>query len=139
MATDFLDAHRRHWNDAELLFRETRWANADHLFGLAAECGLKRLMIAFGMSVDPVTGTPQIRNDKVHANRVWARYESYRSGHNAGVNYTLPAVEPFQDWDISQRYAHSDDFTKVIAESHRNGAKSVHSLINKAILEGIIL
>jgi len=40
---DFLDAHERHWEDAELLFGNRRWANADHLYGLAAECGLKAL------------------------------------------------------------------------------------------------
>ncbi len=138
MTTDFLDAHIRHWKDAELLCTETRWANADHLFGLAAECGLKRLMIAFGMNIDPVTGTPQSRNDRVHANHTWARYESYRSGHHDGVNYPLPAADPFQDWDISQRYAHRNNFTELIAESHRNGARSVHTLITKALWEGII-
>jgi hypothetical protein len=40
MNADFLDAHYRHWQDAELLFGRGRLANADHLYGLAAECGL---------------------------------------------------------------------------------------------------
>ena len=31
MKADFLDAHNRHWKDAELLFNAKRWANADHL------------------------------------------------------------------------------------------------------------
>lgn len=44
MAENFLDAHHRHWDDAELLYQAQRWANADHLFGVSAECGLKRLM-----------------------------------------------------------------------------------------------
>lgn len=26
MTTDFLDAHKRHWEDAELLFTAARWA-----------------------------------------------------------------------------------------------------------------
>ncbi|MGI6300526.1 MAG: hypothetical protein ACOX52_05630 [Verrucomicrobiota bacterium] len=58
MKTDFLDAHHRHWEDAELLKKRGRWANADHLYGLSAECGLKRLMQAFGMEIDPGTGGP---------------------------------------------------------------------------------
>lgn len=49
MVTDFMDAHHRHWEDAELLFNASRWANADHHYGMVAECGLKRLMIVFGM------------------------------------------------------------------------------------------
>ncbi len=52
MPADFLDVHHRHWDDAERLFAAQRWANADHLYGMAAECGLKRLMRAFGMPFD---------------------------------------------------------------------------------------
>ncbi len=69
MQTDFLDAHERHWEDAELLFAQSRWANADHLYGLAAECGLKRLMIVFRMPV-AADGGPQLPHDRVHADRV---------------------------------------------------------------------
>ena len=29
---DFVDAHHRHWADAELLFEHDRWANADQLY-----------------------------------------------------------------------------------------------------------
>ncbi len=43
MQADFLDAHERHWQDAELLLTNQRLANADHLYGMSAECGLKRL------------------------------------------------------------------------------------------------
>jgi hypothetical protein len=52
MQADFLDAHERHWQDAELLLTNQRLANADHLYGMSAECGLKRLMLAFGMTYD---------------------------------------------------------------------------------------
>lgn len=44
LGTDFVDAHERHWRDAELLWQHQRWANADQLYGLSAECGLKALM-----------------------------------------------------------------------------------------------
>nr|VFK54807.1 MAG: hypothetical protein BECKTUN1418F_GA0071002_105616 [Candidatus Kentron sp. TUN]VFK55380.1 MAG: hypothetical protein BECKTUN1418D_GA0071000_103118 [Candidatus Kentron sp. TUN]VFK60455.1 MAG: hypothetical protein BECKTUN1418E_GA0071001_105815 [Candidatus Kentron sp. TUN] len=47
MNADFFDAHNRHWQDWEQLFASERWANADHLYGMAAECGLKCLMQAF--------------------------------------------------------------------------------------------
>ena len=40
-SADFSNAHNRHWQDAELLFCDRRWANADHLYGFSAECGLK--------------------------------------------------------------------------------------------------
>ena len=48
---DFVDAHRCHWADAELLFGHALWANADLLYGFSAECGLKAVMTTLGMPV----------------------------------------------------------------------------------------
>ena len=78
MNADFLDAHRRHMVDAKTLFLASRLANADQLYSFAAECGLKKLMSSFGMLVTP-DGSPTDRADRVHADTIWARYESYRS------------------------------------------------------------
>ena len=50
---DYSDAHRRHWEDAELLFTNARWANADQSYGFSAECGLKAMMQSRGMPVRP--------------------------------------------------------------------------------------
>lgn len=139
MKTDFLDAHHRHWEDAELLKKRGRWANADHLYGLSAECGLKRLMQAFGMEIDPGTGSPKEWPDKVHImgekGNAWDRYESYRQGRKP-AKYPLPVQNPFQDWDISQRYAHRAGFSKEIVKSHRIGAQLVRKLIHRADREG---
>lgn len=60
MNADFLDANARHQHDADLLFDRQRWANADHLYGLAAECGLKRLMVTFGMLLSAGTDIRRI-------------------------------------------------------------------------------
>lgn len=49
---DFFDAHERHWGDGEILFNAQRWANADHLYGLSAECGMKAVMVGLGMPTD---------------------------------------------------------------------------------------
>lgn len=67
MQADFLDAHERHWGDAERLFQAQRWANADHLYGMAAECGMKRLMLAFGMPYDAGKDWPASKQDRAHA------------------------------------------------------------------------
>ena len=95
MKADFLDAHDRHWKDAELLFNAKRWANADHLYGLAVECGLKQLMVALGMSVDSTTGSPIDQKHLFHADRAWTCFESYCSGHHNGAGYKLPQKDPF--------------------------------------------
>jgi len=138
MQADFLDAHHRHWDDAERLFAAHRWANADHLYGMAAECGLKRLMLVFGMLFDSVGDRPANQPDRVHADGVWARYESYRCGHHRGATYVLPPVNPFDNWNASQRYAHQSLFDAARATSHQIGANQVRQLIKKAQWEGLI-
>lgn len=138
MQSDFLDAHDRHWQDAEKLYEAERWANADHLFGLAAECGLKKLMLAFGMPFDLNRDMPQEQQDKQHADGIWVRYEAYRSGHHQGANYGLTANNPFQDWHVSQRYANQRHFYQSRVGPHREGADEVRRLIRKAKLEGFI-
>jgi len=142
MQTDFLDAHKRHWSDAEYLFEDGRWANADQLYGVSAECGLKQLMIAFGMLVD-TTGSPT-GQDRVHVMEArrskpntWTRYEVYRTGRNASA-YVLNQDNPFANWDVFQRYAHKSEFNQTRVEPHRQGADAVRALVTKAKLEGLI-
>lgn len=138
MNPDFLDAHSRHWEDAEMLFNDSRLPNADHLYGMAAECGLKRLMMVFGMQVDSTTGNPSDRQDWKHIDQIWCRFESYRSGHTLGVNYVLPANAPFSDWKAEQRYANRSNFDNARVQPHRDGAQEVRKLIKKAQIAGLL-
>ena len=105
---------------------------------MAAECGLKRLMLAFGMNVNPTTGSPLDNKDRQHANSIWARFESYRSGHAQGAGYVLSASNPFSSWDVSDRYAHQSNFDQARAQGHQTGAQTVRSLITKAQREGLL-
>ncbi len=138
MSSDFLDAHERHWEDAELLFANQRWANADHLYGLAAECGLKRLMKEFGMPFDVADDRPSRKKDQKHANIIWGRYDTYRSGHHAGTAYVLPVQNPFDNWSVNERYYPRNLFTKTRVERHRQGVEKVRKLITKARLDGLL-
>lgn len=138
MQADFLDAQQRHWVDAEHLLQAQRWANADHLYGMAAECGLKRLMLAFGMNVNLTTGSPVDNKDWKHANNIWTRFESYRSGHAQGTGYALSPINPFASWDVADRYAHQANFDQARAQGHQAGAQTVRDLIAKAQREGML-
>ena len=137
MDTDFLDAHERHWKDAESLFRNSRWANADHLYGVAAECGLKKLMVVFGMKTKP-HGKPEDERDCAHANKVWARYDAYRSKCPFATAYGLPPKNLFHDWDVCQRYAKESHFDRACAERHQAGAALVRRLLSQAKKDGLI-
>lgn len=138
MKADFLDAHDRHWEDAEMLFAAKRFANADHLYGIAAECGLKRLMLSFGMPVDPSTGSPHNSDHRKHANILWANFESYRSGKVEGTGYALNSPNPFSSWDVSDRYAHQSNFDLANTQRHQAGALEVRNLIRKAKRVGLL-
>ena len=68
---------------------------------MAAESGLKRLMLAFGMRFNHVQDRPAERADREHADKIWERFETYRCGHHQGSTYTLPTVNPFTENSIS--------------------------------------
>ena len=139
MHTDFLDAHLRHLRDADSLFKASRLANADHLYGMAAECGLKRLMIAFGMEIRATDGAPKERDDREHADKVWVRYETYQSGHVNGLRYGLPSsINPFDKWRVAQRYEHSQCFDNSRVDPHRTAAHLIHSLVKSAEKEDLV-
>ena len=136
MPVDFLDAHIRHREDAKVLEGSERWANADHLYGMSAECGLKALMTAFGMPTaggDPVEGV-----DKKHIDQLWDRYEAYRSGSPAGPGYRLPSPNPFAAWRAEQRYHARADFTEAIVVPHRTAVSTIAVLIQKARGDGYL-
>ena len=138
MNADFADAHERHWHDADQLFRAGRWANADHLYGLACECGLKCLMVAFGMSTRVSDGAPSRDDDRVHVERARDRYEAYRRGRSSGAEYSLPFGNPFSNWHVSQRYAAQHRFDESRVMPHKVGADEVQRLISKATIAGLM-
>ena len=96
---DFIDAHHRHWADAELLFDHDRWANADHLYGFSAECGLKAVMQGCGMRVDPTTGIPDEPRHRKHVQKIWPIFRSFvETREDSEYLDRLPPGEPFADW-----------------------------------------
>jgi len=137
MQADFLDAHYRHWKDAEILFAQARLANADHLYGIAAECGLKKLMQIFGMPIDLHNGSPLNSKDKKHINQLRAQYITYLSG-SYSTYYSLSSIDPFKNWDVANRYSADVFFDNSYVEPHKIGASDINELILKAKSRGDI-
>jgi hypothetical protein len=135
---NFLRAFERHLKDGEILFTCRRLANADHLYGCSAECGLKRLMLAFGMPLEPGgTGKPQKRDDLVHADKIWDRYQVYRAGYSS-TRYMLSQQNPFYNWSINDRYADESGFDLAYVEPHKNAAREVETIIIQAMEDGLL-
>ncbi|MCQ8181880.1 hypothetical protein NP603_12245 [Methylomonas sp. SURF-1] len=137
MTEDFLDSHQRHWDDAERLYVANRWANADHLYGLAAECGLKGL-------IEKLEGRSLTSDERVHVmegrkpSNAWDKFESCRHGKTHGCKFVMPASNPFTNWDVSQRYYNQSQFDQARVDPHREGAKMVSRFIAIADQEGLL-
>ncbi|MBA3891468.1 MAG: SAM-dependent methyltransferase [Gemmatimonadaceae bacterium] len=129
-------AHQRHWRDAQHLEQHGRRDNADHLYGFAAECGLKALMLAFGMQLE--LGAPKDQADRVHADRIWTRYEAYRSGYAAATQFQLSGKNPFASWQASDRYARTGAVGVKRLRAHRAGADQVVRLVNLGRQKGLL-
>jgi len=140
MHDDFLDAHGQHLDDAERLFQAGRWANADHLYGMAAECGLKALMEKLSPkgALDLKLDRKHIMEDK-GSDTAWSRYQAYLAGHALGTKLSVPASNPFTNWSVSQRYAHASCFVLPRVQAHRSGAVLVVNLLKTARREGLKL
>lgn len=137
MSANFLDASDRHFQDAELLLTQEREVNADHLFGLSAECSLKAVMLALGMAMSP-DGAPIDRGHKVHMPELWAAFQSFAKGGLAS-RYLEPLEKsnPFADWAIDQRYWSRDAITTSAVPSHRAAAGQCRLSLEKLIFDGV--
>ena len=137
MSTDFRDAAERHIEDAELLLAEDRDANADHVFGLSAECSLKTIMLALGMAVTP-DGTPTDRGHKVHMPELWAAFQSFSAGRLAS-RYLEPLDKgnPFADWSIDQRYWARSTISRHALELHKTAAGQCQQSLQRMLIDGV--
>lgn len=139
-AEDFDDAHRRHWDDAEILFAKGRLANADHLYGLSAECALKAMMRRLDMPVDEGTGTLAARY-REHLPKLWRLFVDLVSGRRGASRLEALLSEafrdctPFSDWRIADRYASAKHFQHSNVEPHRVETQRIRVMYDQERLD----
>jgi len=145
MRTDYPIAAHRHYNDAELLYNKSRWANADQLYGIAVECALKAIMIGLGAQVNSVTG--DLTKHKKHlqhnnpAKDLWQEFISFSQGPK-GAKYIglLPPSNPFHNWAIEQRYSDGSVFDEAWVAPHQKATKKIlFEILTEAQLDGMII
>lgn len=126
---NYADAHRRHLKDANLLFCKARWPNADHLYGLSAECGLKVVIKTLVGQVP--------KEYRKHVNKLWPIYCTLIEGR--GETRYLMDGEPFRDWKdwkMEDRYAHCGHVDRERAQRHREGAEEVRHMLENVAVDG---
>lgn len=136
MAANFRVAAQRTYRDAAYLEQHQRIANADHLYGLAAECALKAILV--GLRVIPPGGPPVGDRWRKHIDKLWDQYSLYVSA-NGSVSYSLPiTANPFDAWRVDHRYEDDLLFTQGRLTATAQGAREANRLLEQAILDGAV-
>lgn len=138
MIVDFKEAAVRHFDDAGYLFDASRIANAGQLFGFCSECGIKALLIAFGLKTDPTgdlaSSSPKYR---VHIEKLVNNLLTFTPSDPSFSTYIalIPNINSFHDWDIKHRYfAKSAIPAKCL--QWKAAAEEIRTMIDQATVNG---
>lgn len=134
MPPNFCVAAQRTYRDAALLENAQRLANADHLYGLAAECALKAVLVGLGVILPAQNPSKMWRK---HIDQLWGEYVAYVSG-TVHRGYLVASVNPFQDWEAGHRYEEDALFTPSRLTVHAEGALAAGLILEQAILDGVV-
>ena len=140
---NFKIAARRHYVDAEYLLNDQRWPNADHLAGVAAECGLKAIMEGWLGATLNSSGVlvwgPSNAQLRYHVDRLWNEIPQIIAGRSAPTFVTLiSGPPPFATWDVSDRYSDGSAITEQCAREHVDKAKEIIEVLEQAMLNGVV-
>ena len=118
-----------------------RIPNAGHLFGFAAECGIKALLVSHGLSTDPRTGDLVETGSykyKTHVNVLINNVQTF-SGGPVYSKYVgmMPNLKAFSNWDTSYRYYDELSIPASLTD-WRTAAEEVIRMLDQAKLDGVI-
>ena len=124
MGENYPAAAVRHFKDGSLLDDHGRLDNADQLFGLAAECGIKAALAPLLRRSSDSSPAKLLR---MHVNELWEQVPLTRlQRSHPGLFAALKCFPtPFQDWAIEQRYWSDKSVSREDVTAHRKAAKRV--------------
>jgi len=124
---------------------EGRSVNAGYFFGLAAECGLKYLLILCGgLQRDSSTGDLSIRprphvDRLIDASGLATSYRALVAGHTHSRYFAhTPSLAGLQSWKAEYRYyddAHPD-YPKVSEADWAKASMEIQTALDAAMLDG---
>lgn len=138
---NFSGSSRRHYSDAKLLLANDRLPNAGHLFGFAAECGLKALLIAHGLKTNPATGDIVEAHPYKYRTHISVLINSVQTFSSSRIysKYLgmMPNLRLFSNWDTSHRYW-DESSLPASHEDWNKAAEEVMRMLEQAILDGVV-
>ena len=123
--TNMRAAARRHQEAAETLHAGTRQDVAGYLYGLAAECGIKALMLTLGMR----HAADARRSDDpfyAHFTRLKTMLrDDARARQHEDLRKFTEDDHFMEHWDVAMRYSDGKDIKKAWVDGWRQNAKDV--------------
>jgi hypothetical protein len=121
MAEAFKESAMRHWNDASLLERNGRRANANQLYGFAAECAIKTALCQLpGFAHDGELS----KHYRAHINELWGKVHPQQLQKRfPTLMALLKLTNQFHDWSVDNRYAAEETVSEEAFNRHRDTAR----------------
>ncbi len=144
----YFESARRHFYDAGVLLTSARLGNAGQLFGFAAECGVKAILVACQAptdsdgSIDKPVGAKG-KGFKVHMpelkNAVRDFAQLIPDGRTATTYLsTMPSLTLFADWLVEHRYWRDGVLPTASVAKWQTAAGEVMAALDKAKENGML-
>lgn len=123
---DYIEAGRRMYNDADVLFDIKSYPTATHLYGLAAECAIKEALkrVPGGEREIPRKHIPLLLDDA-------KRWLSGRS--RTHLFNVIKNPDYMSGWDIGNRYWPNDQFDERSSKKIRRDALKALSALGGGV------
>ena len=105
-----------------------------------ANARLRPLCFTLGMALRP-DGAPADGHHRVHINKLWTEFITF-ANDRSGAHYASKMTDvsnPFDDWDVNQRYHHRSGITSEVIEKHRQAAIKTRQVLENAVLNGDVI
>jgi hypothetical protein len=121
---NYVPAARRHYKDAETLREQGVRGNADHLYGIAAECALSAVVLQLGWAQ---LGSDGLEGEfRCHIKEQWNVMITRAKGRTGVAKLAkVLASNPFRDWHTRDRYSATGEADNKVVERHQKGADAM--------------
>ena len=148
LSVNYFDAARRHFQDAGVLLSANRQANAGQLLGIAAECGIKAVLVASRVPVDTEGSIDRLpgvkgRGFKEHwpdLHQALTDLTGAIPDSRTATTYlsTLPNLGHFSDWRIEHRYWRDAALPLASVARWQLAAGDVMAVLDQAKEDGVL-
>ncbi|MFH9297228.1 hypothetical protein [Streptomyces sp. NPDC017520] len=147
----FASAATRHFRDGDYLRKGSCLPSADHLYGFAAECAVKSLLLRFTeVAIGPLEGEekpsakPRVRHPEDaeriiefgHVNELVREIKLFASGRSGAPLHALldSDLRVFKKWNVKYRYFDGGWAQADVVDKRRDAAHRILSLHEEAVI-----